>query len=220
MLEFGYNLEDFKLSEYSDDYNTTFEQLFLCHKVDDNGNEVGKDKPGKWEFIHRQDIEDIFEILDGSKSKEGLVSFLDVPEIKKGNMCKHIVITLPNTNCCDALEDLLIEKRNEFNNFGEYKIIKASTANGDIDTEKVKRLIDSHIKAGNKTITLTCDRLLTGVTIKPWDTMFFMKDCNSAQEYDQAKFRIMTTYIKTDAGMGISIPRKHMYYPGKHRICP
>ena len=196
MLEFGYNLEDFKLSEYSDDYNTTFEQLFLCHKVDDKGNEVGKDKPGKWEFIHRQDIEDIFEILDGSKSKEGLVSFLDVPEIKKGNMCKHIVITLPNTNCCDALEDLLIEKRNEFNNFGEYKIIKASTANGDIDTEKVKRLIDSHIKAGNKTITLTCDKLLTGVTIKPWDTMFFMKDCNSAQEYDQAKFRIMTPYVK------------------------
>ena len=196
MLEFGYNLEDFKLSEYSDDYNTTFEQLFLCHKVDDKGNEVEKDKPGKWEFIHRQDIEDIFEILDGSKSKEGLVSFLDVPEIKKGNMCKHIVITLPNTNCCDALEDLLIEKRNEFSNFGEYKIIKASTANGDIDTEKVKRLIDSHIKAGNKTITLTCDRLLTGVTIKPWDTMFFMKDCNSAQEYDQAKFRIMTPYVK------------------------
>ena len=196
MLEFGYNLEDFKLSEYSDDYNTTFEQLFKCHKVDDEGNEVGKDKPGKWEFIHKQDIEDIFEILDGSKSKEGLVSFLDVPEIKKGNMCKHIVITLPNTNCCDALEDLLIEKRSEFNNFGEYKIIKASTANGDIDTEKVKKLIDSHIKAGNKTITLTCDRLLTGVTIKPWDTMFFMKDCNSAQEYDQAKFRIMTPYVK------------------------
>lgn len=196
MLEFGYNLEDFKLSEYSDDYNTTFEQLFLCHKVDDKGNEVGKDKPGKWEFIHRQDIEDIFEILDGSKSKEGLVSFLDVPEIKKGNMCKHIVITLPNTNCCDALEDLLIEKRNEFNNFGEYKIIKASTANGEIDTEKVKKLIESHVKAGNKTITLTCDRLLTGVTIKPWDTMFFMKDCKSPQEYDQAKFRIMTPYVK------------------------
>ena len=40
MLEFGYNLEDFKLSEYSDDYNTTFEQLFLCHKVDDEGNDV------------------------------------------------------------------------------------------------------------------------------------------------------------------------------------
>ena len=196
MLEFGYNLEDFKLSEYSEDFTTTFSQLFLCNKVDEEGNKVGNDKPGRWEFVHKQDVIDIFEILDGTKDKEGLVSFLDVPEIKKGNMCKHIVITLPNTNCCDALEDLLIEKRNEFENFGEYKIIKASTANGDIDTEKVKKLIDTHIKAGNKTITLTCDRLLTGVTIKPWDTMFFMKDCASAQEYDQAKFRIMTPYVK------------------------
>ena len=196
MLEFGYNLEDFKLSEYSDDYNTTFEQLFLCHKVDEKGNEVGKDAAGRWDFVHKQDVKDIFEILDGSKDKEGLVSFLDVPEIKKGNMCKHIVITLPNTNCCDALEDLLIDERENLKNLGEYKIIKASTANGDIDTEKVKKLIDSHVKAGNKTITLTCDRLLTGVTIKPWDTMFFMKDCNSAQEYDQAKFRIMTPYVK------------------------
>ena len=187
MLEFGYNLEDFKLSEYSDDYNTTFEKLFACHK---------DEKTGKWVFNNFEDVRDIFEILDGSKNKEGLVSFLDVPEVKKGNMCKHIVITLPNTNCCDALEDLFIDERENMKNFGEYKIIKASTADGEIDTEKVKKLIDSHVKAGNKTITLTCDRLLTGVTIKPWDTMFFMKDCNSAQEYDQAKFRIMTPYVK------------------------
>ena len=38
--------------------------------------------------------------------------------------------------------------------------------------------------------------MLTGVTVEPWDTMFYMKDCKSPQEYDQAKFRIMSPYVK------------------------
>lgn len=187
LLEYGYNLKDFNLEDFKDGYNIKFEDLFHCHK-----------EGGKFAFDNYNDVKKIFEILDGSKKEEGVLSFLDVDEIKKGNMCKNIVIVLPNVNCCDALEDLLDDNRDEFVNFSEYRIIKAASkiSENEITTERVKKLINSSVKSGNKTITLTCDRLLTGVTIKPWDTMFFMKDCSSAQEYDQAKFRIMTPYVK------------------------
>ena len=192
MMEYGYNLKDFNLSkdftlsEYEDTYVTSFEELFKCHE-----------ESGEYIFDNENDVKQIFEILDGTKTAEGVVSFLDVPEIKRGNMCKHIVVVLPNIACCDALEKLLNDNRDDFSNFDEYIVIKAtSEKDKSINTNEVKKFILSMAKAGNKTITLTCDRLLTGVTIKPWDTMFFMKDCGSPQEYDQAKFRIMNPYVK------------------------
>ena len=46
------------------------------------------------------------------------------------------------------------------------------------------------------TITLTVNRMLTGSTVKQWDTMLYFKDTASPQEYDQAIFRIQNQYIK------------------------
>lgn len=191
LLEFGYNLSDFNLENYQDGYTVNFEDLFKCHK------ETEGEKKGHYVFNNYDDVKGIFEIIDGSRKETGVATFLDVEEVRKGNMCKHMVIVLPNINCCDALEDLLLDNQDDFKNLNEYRIIKASSAlKKNLKTEKVKRLINKNEEIGNKTLTLTCDRLLTGVTIKPWDTMFFMKECSSSQEYDQAKFRIMTPYVK------------------------
>ena len=46
-------------------------------------------------------------------------------------------------------------------------------------------------------ITLTVNRMLTGSTEEQWDTMIFLKDTASPQEYDQAIFRLQNQYIKT-----------------------
>ena len=39
--------------------------------------------------------------------------------------------------------------------------------------------------------------MLTGSTVPEWDTMLFLKDTSSPQEYDQAVFRLQNQYIKT-----------------------
>lgn len=39
--------------------------------------------------------------------------------------------------------------------------------------------------------------MLTGSTVEQWDTMLYLKDTASPQEYDQAIFRIQNQYIKT-----------------------
>ena len=39
--------------------------------------------------------------------------------------------------------------------------------------------------------------MLTGSTVKEWDTMIYLKDTASPQEYDQAVFRLQNQYVRT-----------------------
>ena len=47
-----------------------------------------------------------------------------------------------------------------------------------------------------KTLTLTVNRMLTGSTVEQWDTMIYLKDTSSPQEYDQSIFRLQNQYVK------------------------
>ena len=90
----------------------------------------------------------------------------------------------------------MIKHRDEFKHLGDYTIIKATSATTEIDPDVAKDDILRNVERGNNTITLTVGRLMTGVTVAPWDTMFYMRDLKKPQEYDQAKFRIQSPYIK------------------------
>lgn len=45
------------------------------------------------------------------------------------------------------------------------------------------------------TITLTCGRFLTGVTIKEWDSILVLNDTKSAESYFQAIFRVQSPWV-------------------------
>ncbi len=45
------------------------------------------------------------------------------------------------------------------------------------------------------TITFTCGRFLTGVTIKEWDSILILNDIQSAESYYQAIFRVQSAYV-------------------------
>jgi len=51
-----------------------------------------------------------------------------------------------------------------------------------------------------KTLTLTVNRMLTGSTVEQWDTMIYLKDTSSPQEYDQAIFRLQNQYTRELVG--------------------
>ncbi len=63
-------------------------------------------------------------------------------------------------------------------------------------TDNVKAAITKFESENKKTITLTVNRMLTGTTVAQWDTMIYLKDTASPQEYDQAIFRLQSQYIK------------------------
>jgi len=160
-------------------------------KVDSEGNYK--------KFIFEDEVLDLLEIIDGSKEDENILSILDYNKIKEGKMCQHIVCVLPYCSSCDALEELINNNKNKFKNLSQYEIINISgggTSNRYSNTESIKNKIHMCSKNGIKTITLTVNRMLTGSTVEEWDTMIYLKDTSSPQEYDQSIFRLQNQFIK------------------------
>lgn len=142
----------------------------------------------------------MFEAIDGSKDDESIFAFLDYDKIYEGKMCRHMVIVLPYCASCDALEELIITNKTSFKNLCNYEIINISGVDG-ARTYKTVQAIKDKIrnceKSDQKTITLTVNRMLTGSTVEQWDTMIFLKDTFSPQEYDQAVFRLQNQYVQS-----------------------
>ena len=160
-------------------------------KVDDGSHKL---------FENEEEILDLFSVIDGSKEDDCLLGFLDYDKIKEGKMCRHMVIVLPYCASCDALEALIENNKEQFKNLGEYEIVNISgvdNPNRYKTAEDVKRAIANFESEGKKTITLTVNRMLTGSTVREWDTMLFFKDTASPQEYDQAVFRLQNQYVTT-----------------------
>lgn len=154
-------------------------------------------------FVHEQEIFELLEVIDGSKEDEELLGFLNYEKIKDGNMCRHIVVVLPYCASCDALEALIKNNDGAFKNLSEYEIINISgvdNPNRYKNPSDIKRSISKCESEGKKTITLTVNRMLTGSTVPEWDTMLFLKDTASPQDYDQAIFRLQNQYIKEFVG--------------------
>lgn len=151
-------------------------------------------------FIYEKEILDLLEVIDGSKSDDELLGFLDYNKLKEGKMCRHIVIVLPYCSSCDALEELIKTNKDKFRNLGGYEIVNISGVdkpNAYKSPKEIKTAITNHEQNGKKTITLTVNRMLTGSTVPEWDTMLYLKDTASPQEYDQAVFRLQNQYVKT-----------------------
>ena len=150
-------------------------------------------------FVYENEILDLLAVIDGSKEDDTLLGFLDYDKIKSGNMCRHIVCVLPYCASCDAMEALIRNNADKFKNLNDYEIINISGVdqpNAYNSSSAIKRKIRDYEEAGKKTLTLTVNRMLTGSTVEQWDTMLFLKDTASPQEYDQAIFRLQNQYIK------------------------
>ena len=183
-------LESFRKSGTTYAFSALFKSKSI-KKADDGSHKL---------FENEEEILDLFSVIDGSKEDDGLLGFLDYDKIKEGKMCRHIVIVLPYCASCDALEALIKNNEEHFKNLGEYEIVNISgvdNPNKYKTAEDVKRTIAKFESEGKKTITLTVNRMLTGSTVREWDTMLFFKDTASPQEYDQAVFRLQNQYVTT-----------------------
>lgn len=138
-------------------------------------------------------------MIDGSRSDENVLGFLDYDKIKEGKMCRHIVCVLPYRASCDALKALITDNKDKFRNLKDYEIINIAGVDDEHtykDLTAVKDKINDCESKDKKTLTLTVNRMLTGSTVEQWDTMIYLKDTASPQEYDQAIFRLQNQYIR------------------------
>lgn len=197
MIRFAFNPNESvrnKLEELkSNGISYAFSELFRPKSIKQNSS--GEHK----KFIYEKEILDLLEIIDGTKNDENVLGFLNYDKIKQGKMCRHIVMVLPYRASCDALESLIKNNANKFINLNQYELINISGVdkpNLYKNIEEIKNKIKEYEKENRKTITLTVNRMLTGNTVEEWDTMVYLKDTSSPQEYDQAIFRLQNQYVK------------------------
>lgn len=151
-------------------------------------------------FFFEDEILDLLQVIDGSKEDDNLLGFLDYDKIKEGKMCRHVVMVLPYCASCDAMEELIKKNCIKFKNLNQYEIVNISGVEGGAryrTPNEVKNVIKNHESMNIKTLTLTVNRMLTGSTVEQWDTMLYLKDTSSPQEYDQAIFRLQNQYVRT-----------------------
>jgi hypothetical protein len=122
----------------------------------------------------------------------------------------HTLWFLPNVASCFAMKNLLSKKQNTF--YSDYKIIVCAGTGAGIGVNAlppVLQAMDNPLKT--KTITLTCGKLTTGVTVKPWTGIFMLRNLSSPETYFQSAFRVQSPWeIKNDDGLK-EIVKKECY---------
>lgn len=148
-------------------------------------------------FKHETDVLNLLKAIDGSSEDENIFPFLNYDKIRSGKLAQHMVLVLPFKNSCDVMARLLEKYQNDFNHLGDYQILNVAGNTSSLGKPAaIQQQIKKFAADGQKTITLTVNKMLTGSTVPEWDTMIFLKDTKSPQDYDQAIFRLQSPWVK------------------------
>lgn len=122
----------------------------------------------------------------------------------------HTLWFLPNVASCYAMKNLLSKKQNSF--YSDYKIIVCAGTEAGIGVNAlppVLQAMENPLKT--KTITLTCGKLTTGVTVKPWTGIFMLRNLSSPETYFQSAFRVQSPWVITNDNGETEIVKKECY---------
>jgi hypothetical protein len=114
------------------------------------------------------------------------------------NVLNHTFWFLPSVAACHAMKNLLDQRQNVF--YQDYEIIVAAGTSAGIGVAAlppVLNAMDEPLKS--KTITLSCGKLTTGVSVKPWTGIFMLRNSSSPETYFQAAFRVQTPWTIKNA---------------------
>ncbi|MDD6673097.1 MAG: DEAD/DEAH box helicase family protein [Eubacteriales bacterium] len=174
--------------------------LNLFFKAEGKGKDaqfVYKDYVQKWlNLIRGSYLETTVDELKLGAKKPPM-PFSDTTLLK---VLSHTLWFMPSVSSCYAMNNLLRERQNNF--FDDYAINVCAGTEAGIGAKAlgpVQESMGDPLRA--KTITLSCGKLMTGVTVKPWTGIFMLSNMSSPETYFQAAFRVQSPWeIKTDNG--------------------
>ena len=159
------------------------------------------------QFKHKNYVQKWLDIIRGgyaSKSVEHLKTGTRPPfpysDVRLLPYLQHSFWFLPNVAACHAMANLLAEKHNTF--WHDYDVLVAAGASAGIGLDAlppVRHAIGSGFET--KTITLSCGKLTTGVTVPQWSSILMLRNLKSPETYFQAAFRAQSPWsIKNPNG--------------------
>lgn len=174
--------------------------LNLFFKAEGKGKDaqfVYKDYVQKWlNLIRGSYLETTVDELKLGAKKPPM-PFSDTTLLK---VLSHTLWFMPSVSSCYAMNNLLRERQNNF--FDDYAINVCAGTEAGIGAKALGPVQESMgDPLSTKTITLSCGKLMTGVTVKPWTGIFMLSNMSSPETYFQAAFRVQSPWeIKTDNG--------------------
>ena len=156
-------------------------------------------------FIHEEYVQKWLDLIRGAFS-ENIVSELKLGAEKPPmpfsdsrllSYLQHTYWFLPSVAACKAMAGLLRKRVNRF--FSDYKVIVAAGNEAGMGADAVVPVYNAmDDPQESKTITLSCGKLSTGVTVKPWTGILMLRNTTSPETYFQAAFRVQSPWTTRD----------------------
>ena len=168
-----------------------------------------KSKPETARFVYENEVQKWLDLIRGSylpasvddmklgQDKRPPMPFSDTRLL---NVLSHTFWFLPNVASCYAMYNLLQQKQNSF--YHDYRINVCAGTKAGIGVDALEPVQTSMgDPLTTKTITLSCGKLTTGVTVKPWTGIFMLRNLKSPETYFQAAFRVQSPWtVRTGSG--------------------
>ncbi len=157
------------------------------------------------EFIYKSEVQKWLDLIRGSFSettvdslKQGADKAILPFTTNKANLqevLQHTFWFLPNVASCYAMGNLLKEKQNLF--YHSYNVIISAGTRAGVGLAALSPVKKAMTREpiNTKTITLSCGKLTTGVTVKPWTGIFMLRNLSSPETYFQSAFRVQSPWV-------------------------
>ncbi len=183
------------------------------------GATMEKNKPKTAKFIYENEVQKWLDLIRGSYLPSNLDDMrlgqdkrppMPFSDTRLLNVLSHTLWFLPNVASCYAMNNLLQQKQNNF--YHEYTINVCAGTSAGIGLDAlapVQRSMGDPLKT--KTITLSCGKLTTGVTVRPWTGVFMLRNLKSPETYFQTAFRVQSPWTVSNEDGKMEIIKKECY---------
>lgn len=175
-----------------------------------------KDKLETARFVYEDYVQNWLKMIQGNYMPvDGLKFGAERPPMPFSdttllNVLSHTLWFLPNIASCYAMYNLLKQKQNNF--FSDYKIIVCAGTKAGIGLDALAPVLNAMgDPLKTKTITLSCGKLTTGVTVRPWAGVFMLRNLKSPETYFQTAFRVQSPWEIKDEHGNREIIKKECY---------
>ena len=161
------------------------------------------------QFLYENEVQKWLDLIRGSFSETSIDSLkqgakkppLPFSDANLLDILTHTFWFLPTVSSCFAMSNLMKKRNNIF--YHDYEIVVAAGSSAGIGVKALEPVQKAMSKnpLKTKTITLSCGKLTTGVSVKPWSGIFMLRNTSSPETYFQAAFRVQTPWtIKNPEG--------------------
>lgn len=175
-----------------------------------------KDKLETARFVYEDYVQNWLKMIQGNYMPvDGLKLGAERPPMPFSdttllNVLSHTLWFLPNIASCYAMYNLLKQKQNNF--FSDYKITVCAGTKAGIGLDALAPVLNAMgDPLKTKTITLSCGKLTTGVTVRPWAGVFMLRNLKSPETYFQTAFRVQSPWEIKDEHGNREIIKKECY---------